>query len=76
MTLDPHCSVTISSLSEPECPTNESPMTKSSNNFTEWVVVCSVSLVLIAILVIAVAALVTKNRRLTPKSTKRLARNS
>ena len=67
MTVDPHCSVAISSLSEPECSTNVSPTRKADNNITVFVGVTIVFIAIIAILIAVIAALVFRNHQLTGK---------
>ena len=67
MTVDPHCSVAIYSLSEPECSTNMAPTRKADNETTVFVGVTIVFIAIIAILIAVIAALVFKNHQLTGK---------
>ena len=70
MTVDSHCSVAISSLSEPECSTNVAPTRKADNNTTVFVGVTIVFIGIIAILITVIAALVFRNHQLTGKNKK------
>ena len=88
MTVDPQCSVAISSLSDPECskpspqPNEPKPsltqtlppsMTAGSDSTATIIGGVAVAIVLIIVVaIVAIAALVLKNRRLATKTAEKL----